>query len=216
MGVHLRFQTMKLTYNFPDNRNLGTHILEQIWLLICIATMKSITGDQWILREIHVPFKSIEGILPILPKNCFSFKYEQSEFRLVYENISGSLNNSPQQFSYHTNNQPKYMALEKVEKILMSFEPGYRPVLKDLAVIFGISARTIKRILKKESTNFTRLIDTNIFYKALSMLSSQELTIEEISENLGFSDSSNFIRSFKRWTGTSPGIFRATFLKMSA
>ena len=216
MGVQLRFQTMRLTYSFPDKRTLGTHILEQIWLLTCISTICSIVGEKWVLKEIHVPFKSIEGLLPILPKNCYSFKFEQSEFRLIYENNSASLDSGFQHFSYHTNNQPNYTALEKIEKILMSFEPGYRPTLKDLAVLFGFSARTIKRILKKENTNFTNLIDTSIFYKALPMLSSQELSIEEISENLGFSDSPNFIRSFKRWTGTSPGVFRDTFLKMSA
>jgi len=36
-----------------------------------------------------------------------------------------------------------------------------------------------------------------------------QLSLERVAERLGYSDLANFTRSFRRWTGVPPGVFRA-------
>ena len=43
---------------------------------------------------------------------------------------------------------------------------------------------------------------------AVDMLGENELTIYEVAYLLGYSESSNFYRAFRRWEGCSPRRFR--------
>jgi AraC-like DNA-binding protein/mannose-6-phosphate isomerase-like protein (cupin superfamily) len=47
--------------------------------------------------------------------------------------------------------------------------------------------------------------------KAKLLLMESELSVEEVSARLGYKDIAHFSRQFKRWTGESPGKFRARF-----
>ena len=46
--------------------------------------------------------------------------------------------------------------------------------------------------------------------KALLLLRSPSLSLDEVAEQLGYSDTSNFRRAFRRWTGVSPATYRKT------
>jgi len=42
---------------------------------------------------------------------------------------------------------------------------------------------------------------------AISLLSRERMTVSDVAEQVGFSDPSAFHRSFKKWTGQSPGAY---------
>jgi len=58
----------------------------------------------------------------------------------------------------------------------------------------GTRHLTIKNHLKRDS--------------AIEILMNTELTIEEISAKLGFSETSPFTRTFKAWAGVPPCVYR--------
>ena len=70
------------------------------------------------------------------------------------------------------------------------------------------SSRTARRKLASEGTSYSQLVDTWRFTKALSLLKIDKLLISEIATILGYSNSPNFERAFKRWTKTTPGQYR--------
>ena len=51
-------------------------------------------------------------------------------------------------------------------------------------------------------------------YKAMGLLAGTDLTIEEISGEIGIFDTSYFARLFKKHCGISPTKYRAEFKKM--
>ena len=49
--------------------------------------------------------------------------------------------------------------------------------------------------------------------KALDLLANSQLSLDDISEYLGYSDLANFTRAFKRWTEQTPTAYRKSLVK---
>ncbi len=82
------------------------------------------------------------------------------------------------------------------------------PTFDELASQLNMSERTLRRRLDREGTSYQRIKDHLRREAAISYLRNPELTVSDVAELLGFSDPSAFHRSFKRWTGRSPGDYR--------
>ena len=72
----------------------------------------------------------------------------------------------------------------------------------------GYSERGLRRQLEQAGTSFRTLKDEIRRGRAEEMLLTSDRTIQSIAFELGFDSASNFSRSFKRWTGSSPKSFR--------
>lgn len=86
--------------------------------------------------------------------------------------------------------------------------PHEIPSLERAAKHIGISTRTIKRQLQTEGTSFQKLLDEYRYGLAMKYLESRQLTLKEISYQLGFSGVSSFRRAFKAWSGQTLQDFR--------
>ncbi len=82
------------------------------------------------------------------------------------------------------------------------------PSFEDLTGLLNMSARTLRRRLEKEGMSYQRIKDNARRDAAITMLSRDGMTVSEVAEMVGFSDPSAFHRSFKKWTGQSPGSYR--------
>ncbi|WP_297480174.1 AraC family transcriptional regulator [uncultured Photobacterium sp.] len=67
-----------------------------------------------------------------------------------------------------------------------------------------ISPRTLIRRLASVNTSFTSTLDCYRLNKAIRLLKKPEISMTEITYQLGFSELSSFSRAFKRWTGNPP------------
>jgi AraC-like DNA-binding protein len=77
-----------------------------------------------------------------------------------------------------------------------------------IAKSMGMSATALQFKLSKRDTSFHELLDGTRQEMACSYLQQSALPVTEIAFLLGFNDTSNFARAFKRWTGMSPTDFR--------
>ncbi|NPT46960.1 helix-turn-helix domain-containing protein [Paraburkholderia sp. 1N] len=92
---------------------------------------------------------------------------------------------------------------EYVEMVLRAAE-GEHVTLEDLARRLNVSARTIDRHLKSEDLAFRDLSDKVRFERACELLRTPGVTIRQVALKLGFSDTGNFRRAFRRVVGVSP------------
>jgi AraC-like DNA-binding protein len=79
---------------------------------------------------------------------------------------------------------------------------------EDVAAQMGVTRRTLTRRLAQHGTSFTALLEEVRRQAATHYLRSTEHSIEDIAFLLGFSESSPFVRAFKRWTGLAPAAYR--------
>ncbi len=93
-------------------------------------------------------------------------------------------------------------------KILIELLPTGTPSIEKLAAAVGMSKRCLNRHLQDENTSYREILNETRLNLATQYLSQPGLSIIEIAFRLGYSDSANFTRAFKRWHGTSPKSFR--------
>lgn len=78
-------------------------------------------------------------------------------------------------------------------------------IARDLAM----SESALQLKLTERCTSYHDLLDETRSELAIGYLQQPALTVTEIAFLLGFADSSNFTRAFKRWKGVPPSAFRA-------
>lgn len=97
---------------------------------------------------------------------------------------------------------------ESVRRLLRASLPDGHSTIGTIARQLGIHERTLHRHLKKESTTFRRVLKDIRYEAARHLLSSNRRPISEIATALGYGETSTFIRSFRRWSGTTPALWR--------
>ena len=83
-----------------------------------------------------------------------------------------------------------------------------QPTFTDIAKKLCLSERTLRRRLADNGVSFQALLDNVRKNRALEMLANPRLSIEQVAFEVGFCDSHNFRRAFKRWTGSTPSEMR--------
>ena len=80
---------------------------------------------------------------------------------------------------------------------------------RQVARALAMSEASLQSKLAERDTTFQDLLSDTRRELALGYMAQAHLSITEITFLLGFTDTSNFARAFKRWTGASPTAYRA-------
>jgi len=60
-----------------------------------------------------------------------------------------------------------------------------------------------------QGSSFSEVLDEVRRQRALLLLEDRRLALADVAGRLGYSDTANFTRAFRRWTGQTPAAFRA-------
>jgi AraC-like DNA-binding protein len=86
---------------------------------------------------------------------------------------------------------------------------GRTPSLATIAKRMGSSSRSLQRSLQAAGHTHAELLDDTRRRLALEYLGDARLTLGEVAVVVGYSEPATFYRAFKRWTGVTPGAWRA-------
>ncbi len=103
--------------------------------------------------------------------------------------------------------RPDVRLAARVRGLLAEDDRGFLS-LEQVAARMHVSARTLKRRLALQGVAFSTLLEEEQRDRALVLLRSPELSVDEVAERVGYSDAANFTRAFRRWTGTTPAAYR--------
>lgn len=96
----------------------------------------------------------------------------------------------------------------RVRGLLEGFDESGLPNLDWVSEQLHTTSYTLSRKLKAEGTSYQAIKDNLRRDQAIMMLTRQNLSIGEISSQLGFAEPGAFSRAFKHWTGVSPLTYR--------
>ncbi len=97
---------------------------------------------------------------------------------------------------------------DKIRQKVMALGDNEIPNLEDISTQLHTTSRTVRRKLKAEGITFQEILTTELSKKAIMLLQTTSLTVEQIADRLGYAESSSFIHAFKRWTDKSPKHYR--------
>jgi AraC-like DNA-binding protein len=80
--------------------------------------------------------------------------------------------------------------------------------LAQAAKFAGVSVRTVQRRLAATDLVFSDLVEEARVELAVDLLTTTKASLAEIAAETGYSEETNFIRAFRRWTGKTPAEFR--------
>jgi AraC-like DNA-binding protein len=184
---------------------------------ICVSLHRDVMGPLFAVREFHLTYDPPGDAADYLGIFGCPVLFGQPENRLLFD--AAWLDGTPR-----LGNEITYsMVVElcdglindlqlsagvagKVRKELLTNlmrSRSFRDVANDLHM-----SDTLRRELHEENTSFRNLVDQLRMEMAIKYLRDTDLTVENISESLGFSDAANFRQAFRRWTKAAPHAFR--------
>lgn len=100
----------------------------------------------------------------------------------------------------------------KLRKLFLDNDVFNALTLSDCAIVLNVSETTLKRRLGEEGLSYQAILDNVRENQAKQYLENSTMSVQQISEALGFSNRSAFARSFRSWTGSSPLQYRQSYL----
>ena len=114
-----------------------------------------------------------------------------------------------------TNVDPNEGLLGRARRMIVASPDGY-PDFDDLAKTLHTSPRSLRRSLQKMGTSYQELLDGARHAHAVHCAETTDMTVEQISEQVGFRDVRSFRRAFKRWTGITLNDYRVAAHRAAA
>lgn len=108
----------------------------------------------------------------------------------------------------HIQRQKQDSGLVQRVRYLLLMRSGEFPDAGAVASSMGMTPRTLRNKLMLLGTSFAEILGEVRNQLAISYLQTSLLTNDDIAGILGYDDSSNFRRAFKRWNGCTPSEYR--------
>jgi AraC-like DNA-binding protein len=96
----------------------------------------------------------------------------------------------------------------RVQELVSAELRGGNPTIEGIADKLGMHSKTLSRRLKDEGTSHRQLLEAVRYELSDRYLRQRGLSVSEIAFLLGYSDTSAFIKAFKRWSGVTPETYR--------
>ncbi|KRF03774.1 transcriptional regulator [Paenibacillus sp. Soil766] len=158
------------------------------------------------------PYQAIFGRIPNFAANShylrfskdvlhYPILYSDAKLLSIFENIAQETRQELTQSSRFT---------DRVVQWIHSCMPSFFPSLQQTADFLQMSSRTLQHKLKEENTTYNDLSIQVRKELAMGYLRKWEFSVGDIAYVLHFSEPSAFLNAFKKWTGLTPGQYRAT------
>lgn len=176
-------------------------------------------GERLELKATYFSFPEHKAIPGIQTKFQSMLKFDQHDNAMVFparyleypiiqteETLHGFLKTAPYQLLVMVDDNPSLKA-QIVAIIGRDFSMPI-PTAQRVAKILNMSLSKLRRRLLEENTTFQEIKDECRRNSALNYMNSPQLSINDVAGLMGFDEPSAFFRSFKRWTGMTPGEYR--------
>ena len=195
------------------------HLLEQLFQILDVAAMEkaqlSYYFSKCILIDILTIIMNVINQSDIQFQTCSELYYETlylCRSFSYYEEQDSIKKQILQLISVYEQEKGRIVSLEQMKKMVEQYycDPNFS--IQVLAEHFGISISYMSNLFRTELDNtFSDYLWTLRFRKAKELLISGNMTIDEISCAVGYTNASSFRRKFKQETGMTPIQFQALY-----
>jgi len=208
---------LSLTHHRPelDPNNFLVEWLLMVWhrLVGWLIGRKIVLSHASFTHSLPAHFDEYRFVYPCQclfdqPRNSifFSKNYLSMPVMRTIREVDEFIINSPRDLLIWTDEDNSLTT--RVRSLLEGFDGDGLPNLDWVSKQLHTTSYTLSRKLKAEGTSYQKIKDNLRRDQAIMMLTRQNLSIGDISCQLGFAEPGAFSRAFKHWTGVSPLAYR--------
>ena len=193
------------------------HFMAEFWLVIWHRFPSWYIGEPIRLQETHFTFSSPQHQDELQIMFPSQLQFSRTANRLIFDAqyLDKPLVRSARELTTYVQNAPADVmtipgsgsTLEaKIERMIAQRDPDrlvFAPI-HQLAAELGISSQTLHRRLKESATSYQKIKDNLRREVAIQKLVNERLSVDQVADLIGFSESRSFTRAFKHWTGLTP------------
>jgi AraC-like DNA-binding protein len=207
--------TFEFTMTNPERD--PKHFMTEFWLVIWHRFPSWYIGEPIRLEETHFTFPEPKhkSELQIMFPSKLQFNSRANRLVFDVQYLNKPLLRSDQELTQYLENAPADVMtipgsgtlLEaQIERIISqrSTERLVFGTIHELAEELSMSPQTLHRRLKDSATSYQKIKDNLRRNLAIAKLINEKLSVEQVSDAVGFSESRSFTRAFKHWTGLTP------------
>lgn len=224
MALVVTEHVTEFSFTFTDPTLDDQHFLAEFLLVIWHRFPSWYIGEAIRLRETHFVhpapshYKELKIMFPGTLRfnrrnNCLVFdtSYLQKPLLRKVRELDNYLSNYPLDMMTIPGVDGSVEA--QVERRLASHRADNLIFLKaeQVADEMGVGKVTLYRKLQREGTSYQRIKDNIRREKSIELLTQHDLSVDRISEIIGFSEARSFTRAFRTWTGLSPRQYRTLY-----
>lgn len=217
MQLERRGQQAALAFTMAEPERDPDHFMREFWLVIWHRFPSWMIGAPIPLLETHFAFAAPAHRDELAIMFPGKLRFNRSANRLLFdaEQLQRPLLRSQQELNDYLRHAPADVMTipgrettveRRLERLIHSEHRsnGRLPGLQQVAAAFGMSAQTLHRRLREEGSSYQKVKDNYRREYALAQLHKHNLSVEQLSQQLGFAEPRSFTRAFKGWTGLSP------------
>jgi AraC-like DNA-binding protein len=204
----------------------GKWPVEQHVISFLIELVRVYAGDEWQPHSVKFNSSDLSGIEQAKSIQQSKISKGQAYGAISIEkslmDISAQLTSklSPQVEPKGTTKKPTALLEEVPNDLVLTLQALFQQGIlqqgffaneldtEAIASKLGVNLRTLQRRIKEQGTTLKGLIEQARYHSAKTLLLTDELSTEQVAYRLGYSDISNFMRAFKRWSGSTPKQFK--------
>ncbi|GEM79295.1 helix-turn-helix transcriptional regulator [Vibrio superstes] len=196
------------------NREQGVTDWREIFtVMYCVELMRSLTNNvEWLPKSVSLRQFKTGDFARNIPSNVqLLFSQKLTKVSIDLELLEQIIDTpypepEPREIVWHsTFTDTLYTALQPyVNEQSLNIDMA--------ANLFEMSTRTLQRKLQQEKNSF-RAIKNSLMFNTACELMSRNLSLTQVSVQLGYADISHFSRAFKRFSSLTPKLYQTALIK---
>lgn len=217
-SVITKHETTIINIEFPPHqRALVAEESLDAFLAFLIKLCRMISSNSFSPAELSLTRKNPDN--EELYKNYFNcpIKFNQKSIKISFKTsdlTASNKNHNPQLVtileSELQNYIEKHRKLSLDDQVRLIFKSRLEPKLpseNEVAKLLNMSKRNLQIKLGKSDSTYREIRQAYLMEESIRLIIEEQKSVTYAALELGFSDTSNYVRSFKKWFGKSPSRF---------
>jgi AraC-like DNA-binding protein len=214
--VHLQIDgpRARLSAGYRYRPGPGIRQSEHMSLLVMLDALRVAAGPDFVADEIHLTDDRLQGMESTLNDVGKKVLTGQQEIAVLFPTrlLACRMRRQGTASDFASINGAGNTTAERIERLLDDSVAGSLTSLPRIADSLGSPPRTLQRYLAEDGTSFSAVLEKWRFKRSVEALQSTSTSVAGIAEQLGYANTPNFVRAFRRWTNSSPTEYRESVL----
>lgn len=193
---------------------VGAMQIYDAYLAVTMNVMTELCGPAWRPYEVFLPhsrgadlahYRALFKVVPRFDAEFCALRFPARDLARVIESADAEARLEAEQRAIAS---PPADLLQQVYRALRRLLLENRHSGDDVAQLLAMHRRTLNRRLKAEGMTFQQVLDDVRYEVSRDLLANSNIHLDDIAATLGYAAVTPFMRTFRRWSGTTPGQWR--------